>query len=203
MAEDITVAGKPITKLRLESEGVVYYVSTAGGIAVENTYTDSTVNCPSSALLQSTKESLSTEIGNVSNVVHQQGTLISETNTTVSELSTTVSGLANTLYPVGRIVMFNDNNDHSKYLGFTWSRCLQGRFPIGIDTNDTDFNTVGKTGGEKTHALTPSEVPSLSMDSKPIGIGSDTDHVQGYSGNGSPHNNVPPYQVVSFWVRTA
>ena len=35
---------------------------------------------------------------------------------------------------------------------------IQGRFPIGISSSDTDFNTVGKTGGSKTHVQTINEV---------------------------------------------
>ena len=34
---------------------------------------------------------------------------------------------------------------------------LSGRFVVGQSGSDTDFNTVGNTGGEKTHKLTPSE----------------------------------------------
>ena len=39
---------------------------------------------------------------------------------------------------------------------------LKGKIPVGYDANDTDFNAVGKTGGEKTHTLTVNEMPTHS-----------------------------------------
>lgn len=36
----------------------------------------------------------------------------------------------------------------------------KGRVSVGYDAADTDFNAVGKTGGEKTHLLITSEMPA-------------------------------------------
>jgi microcystin-dependent protein len=36
---------------------------------------------------------------------------------------------------------------------------LKGRVPVGLDSNDTDFDTSGNTGGEKTHTLNVDEIP--------------------------------------------
>ena len=36
---------------------------------------------------------------------------------------------------------------------------LQGKVVVGKDGNDTDFDTLGKAGGEKEHTLTIEEVP--------------------------------------------
>lgn len=35
---------------------------------------------------------------------------------------------------------------------------LQGRFPIGMNSDDTDFNMLGATGGSKTHTQTVEEL---------------------------------------------
>lgn len=44
--------------------------------------------------------------------------------------------------------------------GGTWAPWGAGRVPVGVDTGDTDFDTVEETGGEKTHVLTYGEMPS-------------------------------------------
>lgn len=52
------------------------------------------------------------------------------------------------------------NINPNSYLGFgTWQLWGSGRVPVGIDTSDETFNTVEKTGGEKSHTLSISEIP--------------------------------------------
>ena len=127
--------------------------------------------------------------------------MIGRTNSTSSSGTTPVIDWGE-LYPVGRIITWYDNDDHSNFLGLTWERCLLGRVPVGIDAGDADFNTIGKQLGEKTHTLTPSEVPTLNTDRKPIGANSGTSHVESYGNNGQPHNNIQPSEVVAYWKRT-
>lgn len=64
------------------------------------------------------------------------------------------------IYPVGSIKMTADNTNPSTYLGGTWVAWGAGKVPVGVDTTDTDFATVEKTGGEKEHILTTNEMPS-------------------------------------------
>lgn len=119
-------------------------------------------------------------------------------------------------FPINKVEVFFDDLDHSDFLGYTWEIVSQGRFPVGLDTNDTDFNIIGKTGGEKTHKLTVSEMPShkhnMHYGSAAGGNGSGYVY-SGTEGTGAaaivaaggnqPHNNVPPYIVMAFWKRIA
>lgn len=111
--------------------------------------------------------------------------------------------ISNNIYPVGIIVPFADNLDHSSFLGFTWERCLIGRTPVGIDTNDSDFNEIGKQLGEKTHLLTDIEAPKLKPRGSTSIVSDNDDDFAGpsYNGLGEPHNNIQPSEVVAFWKR--
>lgn len=69
------------------------------------------------------------------------------------------------IYPVGSIFMSATLSTASAVgnaLGGTWEAWGTGRVPVGVDTSQTEFNTVLKTGGEKTHTLVESELPKIS-----------------------------------------
>ena len=58
---------------------------------------------------------------------------------------------ADIIYPVGSIYM-NVNKINPKLLfGGEWTQ-IKGKFLVGVDTSDTDFNTSEKIGGSKTHS---------------------------------------------------
>ncbi|NBJ64226.1 pilus assembly protein [bacterium c-19] len=64
------------------------------------------------------------------------------------------------LYPVGSIYMSVKNTNPSTYFGGTWVAWGTGRVPVGVNTNDTNFATVEKTGGASTVTLTTAQIPS-------------------------------------------
>lgn len=52
-------------------------------------------------------------------------------------------------YPVGSIYLSVVDINPATWFGGTWEKIAKGRTLVGVDTNDTDFNTVKKTGGSK------------------------------------------------------
>jgi hypothetical protein len=58
-----------------------------------------------------------------------------------------------TLYPVGAVYISTLSTNPATLLGRgTWSAFGAGRVPVGVDANDSDFDTAEKTGGTKTVA---------------------------------------------------
>jgi microcystin-dependent protein len=99
---------------------------------------------------------------------------------------------------------------------------LKGRVPLGFDASQTDFNALGKQGGEKTHVLTEAELPShthtvlgySNIDDRNFtgNVGrmnaADTygqnnttyDKPTGAAGGGQAHNNLQPYGVMNYII---
>lgn len=57
--------------------------------------------------------------------------------------------LINIIYPIGSIYMSTSSTNPSTLFGGAWEAWGSGRVPVGVNTNDSDFNTVEKTGGSK------------------------------------------------------
>ena len=136
--------------------------------------------------------------------------------------------ILNMVCPIGKVEVFFDDKDHSDYLGFTWERTSIGKVPVGIDSSDTDFNTIGKTGGEKTHTLTIDElakhhhkqqgnttkdtssskikvqmINASTINTTDTGTTLGADFGTGVAGGNQPHNNLQPYEVMAFWKRVS
>lgn len=134
-------------------------------------------------------------------------------------------------YPIGRGFIDFTSTDFSNYLGCSWERELVGLTPIGYDPDDSDFNQLGKTLGEKEHALTEDEIANhihfglnYSSSNIPIsfkrrsgatqtgygldytpntGIYQGSNFRTGSAGESQPHNNIQPSKVVAYWKRVA
>ena len=74
-----------------------------------------------------------------------------------------LAGIFDAIYPVGSIYMSVDLDTPAKVIekfGGTWVAWGSGKVPVGVDTDDTDFDTVEESGGAKTVTLTADQIPS-------------------------------------------
>lgn len=71
-----------------------------------------------------------------------------------------IQSLTSAIYPVGSIYMSVKSTNPSTYFGGTWVAWGTGRVPVGVNSSDTNFSTVEKTGGASTVTLTTSQMPS-------------------------------------------
>lgn len=127
------------------------------------------------------------------------------------------------IFPVGAVYLSIDSTNPATYFGGTWQQFGQGRMLVGVGTG-TDANGQSRTfssqgtGGEYTHALTESEMPSHTHSMKGYGStlgkgsegwrfgsgGSQTaTGIINNTGSGTSHNNLPPFIAVYMWMRTA
>ena len=139
---------------------------------------------------------------------------------------------SNCPFPVGGIYISIASTDPSSiWAGTTWEQFAKGRTLVGLNSGDSNFNTIGQTGGEKTHTLTTNEIPAhghgmahthsytgpntgswkvgtgkahtwcTSAGGKTSGGASKT--TTDNTGSGGAHNNLQPYIVVYMWKRVS
>ena len=63
-------------------------------------------------------------------------------------------------HPIESIYITVDATNPSNLFGGAWSRFGEGKTLVGLDISQNEFKTIGKTGGEKSHTLTVSEMPT-------------------------------------------
>ena len=120
-------------------------------------------------------------------------------------------------YPIGSVYINASNaTNPASLLGFgTWSAFGAGKVMVGLDAGDTSFDTVGETGGEKTHTLTIAEMPShthiqalggnlSTVANVPGGyvVGNANTSTTQATGGGGSHNNLQPYIVLNYIIKT-
>lgn len=122
------------------------------------------------------------------------------------------------IYPIGSIYMSVNSTNPGNLFGGTWVAWGAGRVPVGYDSSQSEFDTAGKTGGEKTHTLSSQEMPghdhTIPVNNAGSGIysGGGTTYTGNLTGSNAiataitggsgAHNNLQPYIVCYMWKRT-
>ena len=128
--------------------------------------------------------------------------------------------------PMGGIIMWSGNANN---VPDGWKLCdgtdgtpnLKGKFIVGYDPADSDYNTVGKTGGERSVTLSTAQMPSHSHSAtvRVSGLAASSNGDKDFfapswktknsedtittnsKGSGQPHENRPPYYAMCFIMR--
>ena len=143
------------------------------------------------------------------------------TTTAIAAIPAVTAAVVNALvYPVGSIfttVTAYSASSLATVMGVgTWAAFGAGKTLVGLNSAESEFDTVGETGGAKTHTLTTAQMPAHTHASGwTLGGGDGSANVyattnggggapaSGSTGGGAAHNNLQPYIVVYFWKRTA
>lgn len=135
-----------------------------------------------------------------------------------------VSEIQKRLVPIGVINMWSGAINE---IPQGWALCdgtnntpdLRGRFIVGYNISDTDYNEIGKNGGAKTVTLTEAQMPRHnhpndwqmynelgSVTGHMAGGGNDITNEKrfnlstGYSGGSQAHENRPPYYTLAYII---
>lgn len=122
-------------------------------------------------------------------------------------------------YRIGDLFLTTIATNPSNYLGGKWKLFGPGRCLVCVDTSQSEFNSVKKTGGNKTVTLNVNQIPSHSHSTPATlryestsswwigGTGGTTIAVDnkatGSTGGNQAHNNLQPFITCYVWIRTA
>lgn len=136
---------------------------------------------------------------------------LAQTITTINNTFVNLQKILAVFIPGGTMMFWNKP---ANTIPAGWQEVVdwRGRMPIGLLPTDSDWDAVGKEGGEKTHKLTIPEMPSHSHGANTGREKVGTGNQNGASANGGtgsnisitntggdqPHNNMPPFRVVLF-----
>ena len=155
-------------------------------------------------------------------VTAASGTSTTQVATTAFVTTAVAAVDLSAVYPVGAIFTTVTAYANSAAVvaaigGTTWVAFAAGKMLIGLDSGDTDFDTVEQTGGAKTHTLSTAEMPSHTHTT--VNSNSDTGsgkpatggeaaegtgiHTSNATGGGTAHSIMNPYIAVYMWKRTA
>ena len=133
-----------------------------------------------------------------------------ETDFNAHVADATIHFLASTLYPVGSIyINASVSTNPGTLLGFgTWTAYGAGRVIVGLDSGQTEFDTLDETGGAKTNTvgIDPSGVRSVFYG----GVAGNSGTAPGADYLQASHDHpdlsistLQPYIVAYMWKRTA
>ena len=105
-------------------------------------------------------------------------------------ITSQMKSILDSFYPVGSIYLSVKNENPSTKFGGTWVAWGSGRVPVGVNSNDGNFNSVEKTGGTSTHShsITVNNKAAFTSGSTTLSTSQIPNHT--HSGTTEPANTV-------------
>ena len=138
--------------VKIKSNGDVAINITDGEFYAVKDYDEIGVSINGSEEPALTREELAKKIAELEKIVSDNK----------SELENKINSNFDKIYPVGSIYISTSSTNPSTIYGGTWERYGQGKTLVGLNESETEFSTINKIGGEKTHTLSVAEIPSHS-----------------------------------------
>ena len=119
-----------------------------------------------------------------------------------------IKSFLDAVYPVGSIYMSVKSTNPGTLFGGTWVAWGKGRVPVGINTGDSDFNTVEKTGGEKISSELKCGMQNYGLQKGSSYYGDrtlvrDRNPIDSWDERSAQISLMQPYIVCYMWKRTA
>ena len=129
---------------------------------------------------------------------YKNGAIRQYTNANINNLVT-----IDDVYPVGSIYMTMAHTNPNVLFNGTWELFGQGKVLVGVDTNDSDFDSAEKTGGSKTHTHKETNRYTSTYSSSNGNAYTNGGTVANTDIYTSASSSLPPYITCYMWKRTA
>ncbi len=101
-------------------------------------------------------ETLQRSAGNTQALINSEGS----GGISAEDIASIIAQAKLAIYPIGAVYTSVDSTSPETLFGGTWAAFAAGRTVVGIDSTDTDFDTVEEEIGTKEETLTEAQMPS-------------------------------------------
>ena len=141
--------------------------------------------------------------GNIYNLVYNAGNFIVEK--TGGGSGPSLSEITDFIFPKGSIYTTTESTfDPNGVFAGTWNLIAPGRVLVGVDSNDTSFNTAEATGGLKTNTISIGNLPVHTHSITTSGVHTHTMETLGAHAHGYNHSHqmVHNHDFATGYLRT-
>ena len=147
-----TTTNKVSPIISIGANSPIFFVNKYGvGVNGEQATSSQSLRVKGGAYVNGTLNATNLTVG--SNNVYHTGRKPSPADIGATTLTEVKKMILDSFYPVGSIYISVNSTNPGTTMGGTWVAWGSGRVPVGVNSADTKFNTVEKTGGNQSQSL--------------------------------------------------